>query len=150
MEYIKIRFVDYPEGGESELRKTLDEMLRGVSPRFTLSRHGWRPHVDIYETEEEVVVLAEIAGLQREEIDLEVGPRTVKIFGVRGGGPRGEDARYRLAEIPCGRFERNLALPSLIDTGTAVARYRDGLLEIRLGKRSTDLGRVHKINIQGS
>jgi HSP20 family protein len=150
MEYIKIRFVDYPEGGESELRKTLDEMLRGVSPRFTLFRHGWRPHVDIYETEEEVFVLAEIAGLRLEEIHLEIGPRAVRISGIRRGGPRGEDARYRLAEIPCGRFERILTLPALIDTGEAEARYRDGLLEIRLGKRPADMGRLHKINIQGS
>ncbi|MBU3930949.1 MAG: Hsp20/alpha crystallin family protein, partial [Proteobacteria bacterium] len=51
-----------------------------------------------------------------------------------------------LAEIPCGYFERSLALPALIDTESAVAVYRDGLLEIRLTKRPVDL--IHKINIQ--
>jgi HSP20 family protein len=146
MDYIKIRFVDSQEGVEPEFRKTLEDMLRAVNPRFTLSRHRWRPHIDIYETAEEIVILAEIAGIRREEINLEIGSRTVKIAGIREGGPRGEDASYRLAEIPCGYFERSLALPALIDTESAVAVYRDGLLEIRLTKRPIDL--IHKIIIQ--
>jgi len=148
MDYIKIRFVDNPEGVESEFRRTVEEMLRAAQPRFTLSRQRWRPQIDIYETREEIVILAEIAGVPKEEINLEIGPRTVKISGAREGGPRAEDARYRLAEIPCGHFERNLTLPVPIDMETVKAVCRDGILEIRLAKRPLD--RVHKISIQGS
>jgi HSP20 family protein len=146
MDYIKIRFVDNPEGAESEFRRTLDEMLRVANPRFTLSRHRWRPQMDIYETGKEIVIQAEIAGIRSEEIHLEIGARTVKISGVRETCPRGGDAHYRLAEIPCGYFERTLALPAPIDTETAAAVYRDGLLEIRLTKRPLD--RIQKISIQ--
>ncbi|OIP92342.1 MAG: heat-shock protein Hsp20 [Syntrophobacterales bacterium CG_4_8_14_3_um_filter_58_8] len=148
MDYIKIRFVENPEGVESEFHRTVEEMLRAAQPRFTLSRQRWRPQIDIYETREEIVILAEIAGVPREEINLEIGPRTVKISGAREGGPREEDARYRLAEIPCGHFERNLTLPVPIDMETVRAVCRDGILEIRLAKRPLD--RVHKISIQGS
>lgn len=148
MDYIKIRFVENPEGIESEFRRSVEEMLCAAQPRFTLSRQRWRPQIDIYETRNEIVVIAELAGVPREEIDLEIGPRTVKISGTREGGPREHDARYRLAEIPCGRFERNLALPVPIDTDTVSACCRDGLLEIRLAKRPPD--RIHRINIQGS
>ena len=148
MDYIKIRFVDNPEGIESEFRRTVEEMLRAAQPRFTLSRQRWRPQIDIYETREEIFILAEIAGVPKEEINLEIGPRTVKISGAREGGPREEDARYRLAEIPCGHFERNLTLPVPIDMETVRAVCRDGILEIRLAKRPLD--RVHKISIQGS
>ena len=148
MDYIKIRFVENPEGVESEFHRTVEEMLRAAQPRFTLSRQRWRPQIDIYETREEIVILAEIAGVPREEINLEIGPRTVKISGAREGGSREEDARYRLAEIPCGHFERNLTLPVPIDMETVRAVCRDGILEIRLAKRPLD--RVHKISIQGS
>jgi len=148
MNYIKIRFVDNAEGVESEFRRSVEEMLRAAQPRFTLSRQRWRPQIDIYETREEIVIIAEIAGVPREEIGLEIGPRSVKISGSREGGPREEGARYRLAEIPCGRFARDLALPVPIDTETVRAFCRDGLLEIRLSKRPPD--RIHKINIQGS
>ena len=146
MDYIKIRFVDNPEGADSEFRRTLDEMLRVANPRFTLSRHQWRPQMDVYETGAEIVVQAEIAGIRSDDIHLEIGTRSVKISGVRESCPRGGDARYRLAEIPCGYFERTLSLPAPIDTETAAAVYRDGLLEIRLTKRPLD--RIQKISIQ--
>ena len=148
MDYIKIRFVDNPEGIESEFRRTVEEMLRAAHPRFTLSRQRWRPQIDIYETREEIVILAEIAGVPKEEIHLEIGPRSVKIYGTREGGPREEDARYRLAEIPCGYFERELTLSVPIHMETVRAVCRDGILEIRLAKRPLD--RIHKISIQGS
>jgi HSP20 family protein len=146
MDYIKIRFAENPEGAESEFRRTLEEMLRVANPRFTLSRHRWRPQIDIYETPEEIIIQAEIAGVRQEEIQLEVAPGAVKISGTREGGARGEDARYRLAEIPCGYFERTLSLPALIDTKKAAAVYRNGLLEIRLAKRPLNL--IHRISIQ--
>lgn len=148
MDYIKIRFVDNSAVVESEFRRSVEEMLCAAQPRFTLSRQRWRPPIDIYETRAEIVIIAELAGVPREEIDLEIGPRTVKISGTRIGGLREEDARYRLAEIPYGRFERNLTLPVPIDTDTVRACCRDGLLEIRLAKRP--LERIHRINIQGS
>jgi len=147
MDYVKITFVENPGGAESELRRTLDDMLRGASPRFTLSRHRWQPLIDIYETSEQIIIQAEIAGIRKEAITLEIGSRAVKIAGIRESCPRGEDARYHLAEIPCGYFERTLLLPLLVDTETAAAMYRDGLLEIRLAKRQ--LNRVHRITIQG-
>jgi len=148
MDYIKIRFVDTPEGVESGFHRTIEEILRVAHPRFSFSRQQWRPQIDIYETRDEIVILAEIAGVPREEINLEIGPRTVKIFGTREGGPREGNARYRLAEIPCGHFERTLSLPVQIDAQTATAVCRDGLLEIRLTRRPLD--RIQKINIQGS
>jgi HSP20 family protein len=147
MDYIKIRFVENPGEMESEFRRTVEEMLCAAQPRFSFSRQRWRPQIDIYETREEIVILAEIAGVPREQIHLEIGPRTVKVSGTREGGPREGNARYRLAEIPCGRFERTLSLPVPIDTGTATAFCRDGLLEIRLAKRPAD--RIQKISILG-
>lgn len=148
MDYIKIRFVDHPEGVESELRRTVQEMLRAAQPRFAFSRQQWRPQIDIYETREKIVILADVAGVPREEIHLEVGPRSVKISGVRESQTREGNARYHLAEIPFGRFERTLMLSVPIDIQAVEAACRDGFLEIRLAKRPVD--RILKINIQGS
>ncbi len=102
--------------------------------------------MDIYETPTEIVIQAEIAGIRSEDIHLEIGTRSVKISGVRETCPRGGEARYRLAEIPCGYFERTLSFTTPIDTEKAEAVYRDGLLEIRLTKRPLD--RIQKISIQ--
>lgn len=148
MDYIKISFVEHPEGVASELRRTIGEMLCTAQPRFAFFRQQWRPQIDIYETREKIVILAEVAGVPKEKIQLEIGPRSVKISGMREGGLREGDARYRLAEIPFGLFERILELSVPIDIQTAEAVCRDGFLEIRLTKRPVD--RIQKINIQGS
>jgi len=155
MEYIKIRFVDNQEGAEHNLLRTVEEMLNLAQPRFAFSRQRWRPHMDIYETGEEIFVLAEIAGIQGEEIDLEISPRTIKISGKRSlmftkrslmltkqslmfvnreASPERENGSYCLAEIPSGHFERAVSLPALIDVATAETSYSDGLLKIRLAK----------------
>lgn len=141
MEYIKIRFVDNQEGAEHNLLRTVEEMLNLAQPRFAFSRQRWRPHMDIYETGEEIFVLAEIAGIQGEEIDLEISPRTIKISGKRSlmfinceASPEKENGSYCLAEIPSGHFERAVSLPALIDVATAETSYSDGLLKIRLTK----------------
>lgn len=146
MNYIKIRFVDRTDRAESEFFNAVDAMLRLPGPRFTLARHRWRPQVDIYETPEEIIIQAEIAGVRQESIALEIAPDVVKISGTRAGYAPGENARFRLAEIPCGDFERALSLPALIDTESATAVYSNGLLEIRLTKRPPE--RIHRIQIQ--
>lgn len=140
MEVIKIRFVEEPEILESEVR-SLEEMLRVTHPRFSLARHRWRPQIDIYETAQEVVIQAEIAGVRIEAIQLEIAPGSVKIAGIREGGPR-RGARYHLAEIAYGYFERTLPLPAMVDTQSADAVCRDGLLEIRLAKRPLESVRL--------
>lgn len=147
MDYIKIRFVENPENIESEFRRTVEEMFHAVHPRFTLSRHRWRPQIDIYETAGEIVILAEMAGVRMDDIRLEIAPRCVKISGGREIGAQEDEARYRLAEISCGYFERTLSLSAPVETETAQAVYRDGLLQIRLMKRPFD--RVRRITIQG-
>jgi HSP20 family protein len=147
MDYIKIRFVDGSDSPDSEFHRSVEEMVRAAQPRFTLARRQWQPQIDIYETADQIVLLAEVAGVLRDEIFLEVGPRTVRLSGVREGAAQGECGRYRLAEIPCGRFERDVVLPVAVDIQTARAVYRNGILEVRLHKRP--LERVYRITIQG-
>jgi HSP20 family protein len=146
MDYIKIRFVDNQENNENELVRTLEEMLHVTRPGFSFSRRRWRPHIDIYETSEEIVVTAEIAGIRSEGIDLEIASLSLKLSGYREVRLAKTDARYHLAEISFGYFERTVSLPFAVDTATAEAAYNNGLLEIRLQKRPPNM--VRKISIQ--
>jgi HSP20 family protein len=134
MNYVKIRFADNQGGMEHDLFKTVEEMLHGAQPRFALARQRWRPHVDIYETDREIVVIAEIAGIQSTGVELEIATRAVKISGTREVNPTETIGRYCLAEIPSGYFERTVTLPAPIDTETAETEYGEGLLKIRLPK----------------
>jgi len=138
MDYIKIRFTDDFDQLESEFEKTFEDMFRAISPMFTLAERKWKPQMDIYETPDEIIILAEIAGVNKDDLELEISSKAVKVHGNRTEFPRVENATYRLAEIQYGRFERILYLPSPIDTEVVSASYSNGLLTIRLAKLLLD------------
>ena len=138
MDYIKIRFTDDFDQLESEFEKTFEDMFIAISPMFTLAERKWKPQMDIYETPDEIIILAEIAGVNKENLELEISSKAVKVHGNRTEFPRVENATYRLAEIQYGRFERILYLPSPIDPEVVSASYSNGLLTIRLAKLLLD------------
>jgi HSP20 family protein len=146
MNFIKIRISDDIEKIETDLISSIDKMFRLISPRFSSGECMWSPHIDIYETAGEVIVLADLAGVKKEHIHLEVGRRTLKISGIRTEQPSTKQMRYRLAEISYGYFERCLSLPVQIDPNSASASYTEGILQITLAKMPLD--NFHKITIQ--
>ena len=145
MDYIKIRFTRDFERTGSNLERTINGMFRSLNPVFALSERLWKPQMDIYETDAEIIVLAEISGVNKEDLEIEISSKAVKISGERAVAQRVEGAVYRLAEIQYGRFERMLFLPAVIDPETAAASYSNGMLQIRLSKLS--LKKIKKITI---
>lgn len=135
MDFIKIRFGDDRGGADAETQGSVGEgVLRFFDPTYVLQRRVWKPPVNIYETAEEITIIAELAGVKDEDIHLEVSRRTLKIAGRRTERSRGEGSRYRLAEITYGYFERTLSLAIPIDTDGVTATYNDGMLEIHIPK----------------
>jgi len=135
MDFIKIRFEDDRGVAETEMQGTVGEgILRFFDPTYVRQRRIWKPPVNIYETAEEITIVAELAGVRDEDIHLEVSRRAVKIAGKRMERSRGEGSRYRLSEITYGYFERTLSLAIPIDTDAVTAAYNDGMLEIRIPK----------------
>jgi HSP20 family protein len=145
MSFIKVRFTDDVVDISSELRKSIDEVFSLINSTFTVFQNVWRPQVDIYESPDEIMIVADIAGVMTEDLYVEVHRRVLRIYGKRATPARG-NTRYHLAEISYGYFERNLSLPLPIDTESITATYADGLLQIRMKK--LPLNRVRKIPIQ--
>jgi HSP20 family protein len=101
--------------------------------------------MDMYETAREIIILAEIAGVRKEDLELEISSKAVKICGRRKEVPEMERGTYRLAEIQYGQFERFLFLSAPVDTEKVTALYTNGLLKITLPKMLSD--KTHKIPI---
>jgi HSP20 family protein len=131
---------------QREMERYLAHFKRaGKRPTILFAYHGqtspvWTPALDMYETEDALVVLLDIAGVDTAQTDVHAEPHQLTVRGVRRErhSPRGPDEQrnYHALEIPYGRFERTVHLPPGIDTEAARANYRDGLLEITLPKRS--------------
>ncbi len=146
MDYIKIKFGNDFDRPGATFGKTIEDMFRSINPRFTLSEGTWKPYMDIYETSEEIIVVAEMSGVKKEDLGVEINRKAVKIYGKRVEMmPRNVNVTYRLAEIQYGRFERFLLLPAPIDTEKVIATYSNGLLHIRFVK--LPVNKVYKIPI---
>jgi len=145
MEYIKIRFSDDFSHLSSKFEKTIDDMFRSMSPGFTLAERTWRPPMDINESPEEIIIVAEIAGVDKDDLEVEISNKAVRIQGNRYAKHCSANSTYRLAEIQYGNFERTIFLPAPIDPEVISAAYSNGFLEIRLAKLPRD--KTHKIPI---
>lgn len=147
MDYIKIRFGDEFERIGSRLERTLQDIFRPrpVNPMFACKDCGWVPQMDIYETEKEVFIWVELAGVEKSDLEVEVNSKAVRIHGLRKELPKPSEGAYRLAEIRYGRFERVIYLPSPVDPEVASSSFVNGFLSIRMLKLQTQ--KSHKIDI---
>ena len=147
MDYIKIRFGDKFDRFGSNLEKTIQDIFRPrpVNPMFACKDCGWVPQMDIYETEKEVFIWAELAGVDKADLEVEVNSKAVRIHGLRKEAPKASKGAYRLAEIRYGKFERVLYLPSPVDTEVVSSHFANGLLSVRMLK--LEIHKTHKIPI---
>ncbi len=147
MDYIKIKFGGKFDPTGHNLEKTIQEIFRPrpVSPMFSSRECMWTPQVDIFETPDEIIIWAELSGVEKDDLDLEINSRAVKISGIRREIPRVPEGTFRLAEIQYGRFERIFYLPSPVDTEVVSSTYAKGMLKINIAKRKLDT--VHKVPI---
>jgi HSP20 family protein len=134
MEYIKIRFGDDWDKLGSGFERTLDTIFRSANPMFADCDQPWNPQMDVCETPEEFYITAEIAGVEKDDIDIEINNKALKISGRRPPQPRAAEASFRLAEIQYGQFERVIYLPTTIDPDVVSATYTNGFLHLRLAK----------------
>jgi len=89
----------------------------------------WAPPVDILDQDGTLVLLVDLPGLRREDIDLRIDRESVTLEGER---PRGEPSGGIRLERPAGRFRRSFRIGLPVDPGKATAVYRDGVLRIEL------------------
>ena len=145
MELIKIRFGNEPDSNETSIGRNLSDVFRTSNPLFRCSDCLWVPPMDMIETPQEIVIVAEIAGAEKEDMRVEITRKAVKISGRRRTTTPLSSATYRLAEIHYGNFERILYLPEPVDADKIEASYSKGLLSIRLAKLPEDT--LHKVPI---
>ncbi len=95
---------------------------------------GWVPAVDIYETEKEIVILVDVAGVNQDGLDITLHQDLIRIAGLREGWSGSEQKKFHQMEISYGTFERVLQLPVPVQSDGAMASYKNGLLCITLPK----------------
>ncbi|GIW68137.1 MAG: hypothetical protein KatS3mg099_085 [Candidatus Parcubacteria bacterium] len=102
--------------------------------------------VDLYETPDELIVKAIVAGVKPEDLDIAISRDLITIRGSRLSGREVENGQALVQEVFWGTFARTLSLPSEVDIESAQATVKDGVLTIRLPK--IDKHRQRKIKVK--
>jgi HSP20 family protein len=131
-------------------RREVDRLFREFfGEERTPAARGWTPSVDIYETPAEVVVQAELPGVKREDIQIELTDDRLTLRGKKERSQEAENATYHLLERNYGEFERSFVLNVPVDIDKAEASYRDGVLTIRLPKVEPKRAKRIEVKVEG-
>lgn len=105
----------------------------------------WVPAMDLAETEDHLVLTADLPGLGEDDISIEIKDGVLTIAGERRGGSEQNGKGYHRVERSFGRFSRSLTLPAGIDAGSVAAGFDRGVLEVRIPKPAER--KPHKVEI---
>jgi HSP20 family protein len=111
------------------------------------SGRTWSPVVDIIETQNDLVVRAELPGMNREDIDIEVTGESLTIRGERRFDEAAKDEYIRV-ERPYGPFQRSFSIGVPVQSDKVKASYHDGLLEIIIPKAEETRPKKIKVNAE--
>ena len=95
----------------------------------------WQPDVDVFETEKEIIVRVDLAGVRSSDLRVTVDGSMLRISGVRVSGDSSEVKRLHQMEIATGPFERRVRVPVAFDRERVAAHLSDGFLKVSLSKR---------------
>ena len=112
-----------------------------------IARGSWSPSVDIYENKEQIVLEAELPGMDREDFDLTVENNVITLRGERRFEKKEDTDNYHRVERAYGSFTRSFTLPNTVSGEGASADYRNGVLRVTLPKREETKAR--RIEVKG-
>ena len=121
-----------------DLEREMDRLLRSVNLTFDGLRPGQNyPPVNIYESDREYLLTAELPGARVEDLDLSVADGLVTIRGGRENDPDVPPERFRRSERTVGRWERQFSLPSRVVEEEMYAELNNGILRLHFPKAAS-------------
>jgi len=112
------------------------------------SNRPWSPAVDIYETENELVLKADLPDVSLKDIDVRVENQTLTIAGSRSFEKSEDRKGFHRIERNYGNFVRSFAVPNSFDTDNIGADYQNGVLTVKLPKKEAAKPRQIKVEVK--
>jgi len=115
-----------------------------------IARGSWSPNVDIYENKDQIVLEAELPGMNREDFDVSVENNIITLRGERHFEKKEDSDNYHRVERAYGSFTRSFTLPNTVSAEGASADYSNGVLRVTVPKREETKARRIEIKSEGS
>ena len=132
-----------------DIRLFDDRFDRLIERAFGRDRQApWMPAMDVYETDEKVVVTIELPGIEAGDVEVAVEDSTLTLSGKREFASEVTEESYHRIERRYGSFSRAVGLPPQVDTGKVEARFEDGVLSVEVPK--VEKAKPKKIQVKGA
>jgi len=155
---------DYPAFGPFSMMRRLSEDIDRMFENFGMGRGffptdfwqggreammaAWSPRIEMSEEDGKVRISADLPGVRREDLDVEVTDDAVTIEGERRHERTKEERGYYQSERSYGSFYRSIPLPEGVEPESATAEFKDGVLQIEIPAPERK-SRTHKLEIKG-
>ena len=130
------------------LRGRMDRLFARLNTPEEATLANWTPLSDILETKDEIVVKAELPGLDEKNIQVEIESGVLTITGEREAEKETEDKGYRRVERSYGTFYRAFTLPPNVEPEKIAAKFDKGLLEVHIPKKESAKPRTFKVDVK--
>lgn len=130
------------------MKEKMDKLMDEVRERFDYHENFqknislWQPVTDAYEKEKEYVIQMEVAGLEKEDIQIVAKGRELWVYGERKRMKELTDSSYQIMERHYGHFARKFQLPSSFSSQNIRAHFENGLLSIFISQDETDKKKI--------
>jgi HSP20 family protein len=138
-----------PFRGASTLQEQVNRLFNDVLDRSSeeSSLTSWAPAVDIYETEHELVVKADLPDVDAKDLDIRVENNILTIRGDRKFEKQVAEENYLRVERAYGAFSRSFSLANTVNSEAIKADYQDGVLTLTIPKREEAKPKQIKVNV---
>ena len=122
---------------QERINRMFDDTIRTLYPTDgeELEKGTWAPAVDIYETNDSFVVSADLPGLNKDEIQIDLKDNTLTLKGEKKFEEKVSKDNYIRVERAYGSFVRSFTLPQNVDPEKIKAKYKEGILEMTIPKK---------------
>ena len=131
-----------------EMDRLWDSFLEGRPVRRSEDGREWSPSVDISETKNDLVIKAELPGLDPKDIDISMNNGYLTIKGEKKHEKEEKDENYHLIERSYGAFTRSVQLPREVQSDKITASFKNGILRITLPKSEEAKKKEIKIKVE--
>jgi len=119
---------------QGDMNRLFDTFFGRRDTAQATAARRWVPAMDLVETEDQLVLRADLPGMRREDIEIEIKDNVLTISGERKAEHEQKGEGFHRIERSSGHFSRSLGLPRGIDASTINAGFENGVLEVRLPK----------------
>jgi len=135
------------------LRDRMDRLFEDSLNRFRggegdMAQSTWSPAVDIYETPKNIIIKAEIPGVNKKDISIELKNDSLYLKGDRKLEKESKEENYHRMERSYGSFRRVFSLPTSVDQDKIKAKFNNGVLQISIPKLEEEIDKAVNIDVE--